>query len=361
MKIAYIAPYNTVGTLNLWEKAHNDRGNECIFITLCQTNEQYDPGICLNLPLIKPHFLYIQGRHLYYKLVRSKEGNYRQHTGFPPTWSPNSIIEKYYFDLRDWLWSFKVEPMIEKLKLLDYDIFHFEWGLEFYRDGRFVEKLYNLNKPIICTYHGTDLRSRGVIPKIDKMSTLNLTSELDLIEKHPNLQYLFLPFETSKYIPLYEMKNQIRICHSPRNRLYKGSEKIISTCQMLEKTHNVEFILIENKTHQETLKIKQSCDILIDQIDNMGGWGYGMNSIEGLSMGLCCMTELVPEYENFIPDHPFININRKTLHNTLISLIENPQKIIEHKHKSREWVIKYHDLNNVTDHLYNYYESIGAL
>ena len=61
-------------------------------------------------------------------------------------------------------------------QLLDYDIFHFEWGLEFYRDGRFVEKLYNLNKPIICTYHGTDLRSRGVIPKIDKMSTLNLTS-----------------------------------------------------------------------------------------------------------------------------------------------------------------------------------------
>ena len=115
MKIAYIAPYNTVGTLNLWKKAHNDRGNECIFITLCQTNEQYNPGICLNLPLIKPHFLYIQGRHLYYKLVRSKEGNYRHHTGFPPTWHPNSIIEKYYFDLRDWLWSFKVEPMIEKL------------------------------------------------------------------------------------------------------------------------------------------------------------------------------------------------------------------------------------------------------
>tara|TARA_Y100001970_G_C14252627_1_gene872959 strand:- start:271 stop:1356 length:1086 start_codon:yes stop_codon:yes gene_type:complete len=359
MKILYIAPYNTVGTLNLWKKAHNDRGNDCDFITLCQTNEEYDPGICLNLPLIKPSFFYVNGRHLYYKLVRSKEGNYRQHTGYPPTWRPNSILEKYYFDFRDWLWSLKIEPMIQKLKLLDYDIYHLEWGLEFYRDGRFVKKLKELNKPIICTYHGIDLRSRGVIPTIDRASTLNLTSELDLISKHPNLKYLFLPFETYLYNPSYTINKTIRICHSPRNRLYKGSDTIISICADLAKNYNVEFVLIENKSHQEALKIKQSCDILIDQIDNMGGWGYGMNSVEALSMGLCCMTELTPEYEQFIPDHPFININKQTLNNTLKSLIKNPEKIVKHKKKARAWVVQHHDLNNVTKHLYEYYQKVG--
>ena len=32
MKILYIAPENTVDTLNLWKKSHEKRGNECIFI-----------------------------------------------------------------------------------------------------------------------------------------------------------------------------------------------------------------------------------------------------------------------------------------------------------------------------------------
>ena len=52
MKILYISPENTVGTLNLWKEIHNKRGNICNFITLYYSQHQYDPGICLNLPFI---------------------------------------------------------------------------------------------------------------------------------------------------------------------------------------------------------------------------------------------------------------------------------------------------------------------
>ena len=38
--------------------------------------------------------------------------------------------------------------------------------------------------------------------------------------------------------------------------------------------------------------IKKTCDILIDQIGDSGGWGYGMNSIEAMALGLCCMTQM---------------------------------------------------------------------
>ena len=61
----------------------------------------------------------------------------------------------------------------------------------------------------------------------------------------------------------------------------------------------------ENIAHKDAIKIKSTCDIFIDQVHNRGGWGYGMNSIEALSMGLCCITELVPEYINFIPNKKF--------------------------------------------------------
>ena len=227
MKVLYISPENTVGTLSLWNRAHEELGNKCSFITLYPSKQQYDEGICLNLPLIHTSSWYIKSRHLYYQKYRGKLGDYKEKNGFPPIWQPNSIFENWYFDFRDWLWHFKIEPLIKKLKLLEYDIFHLEWGLEFYRDGRFVKRLKELNKPIVCTYHGQDLRTRGVIPQIDQSTTLNLTSELDLLKKHPNINYLYLPFDTKQFLPSYQLNKPIKVCHSTTNRLYKGSNTII--------------------------------------------------------------------------------------------------------------------------------------
>ena len=73
-------------------------------------------------------------------------------------------------------------------------------GLDFYRDCRFAKQLSKEGKPIICTYHGQDMRTRGVIKEMDEISDLNLTSELDLLNKHPNINYLFLPYDTSPYM-----------------------------------------------------------------------------------------------------------------------------------------------------------------
>ena len=361
MKILYISPENTVGTLGLWKRVHELYGNECTIITLYNTKYHDNEGICLNLPLIKSNSLYMMGRHLYYKLTRDTKGDYRELKGYPPTWTPSSIFEKVYFHFRDWIWHFKIERIIKNLNLLDYDVFHLEWGLEFYRDGRFVKQLKELDKSIICTYHGQDLRTRGVIPIIDKVSKLNLTSELDLLKKHPNLEYLFLPFDTTKYNPSFRINGLIRICHSPTNRYYKGSESIIPICNEFSKRDNVEFILIENMSHEETQNIKQSCDIFIDQLYNRGGWGYGMNSVEALSMGMCCITELVEEYQNFIPDHPFVNVTAKTLKKTLGELLDNTQMIIEYKRRAREWVVKYHDLKNTSKILYDYYRQLEII
>ena len=72
-------------------------------------------------------------------------------------------------------------------------------------------------------------------------------------------------------------------------------------------------------------------------------------------MGLCCMTELNDEYINFIPDHPFININEHNLYEKIKKLINHPQNIIDYKKSGRKWVVKNHDLNNTAEILYQYY------
>ena len=239
---------------------------------------------------------------------------------------------------------------------MEYDIYHFDWGMDLYRDSRFAKRIAKLGKPIVCTYHGQDMRTRGVIPEMDSLSQLNLTSELDLLQKHPNINYLFLPVDTNRFSPDYNVTNKIRICHSPTNRYYKGSETIIPICERIAlENKKVEFILIENESYDDTLSIKQSCDILVDQVHNRGGWGYGMNSVESLAMGLVCMTELIEPYQKFIPDHPFINVTGETLYKSLLNLIKDPNKIMEYKKQSRNWVIKHHNMYNVVEKLYHYY------
>ena len=357
MKILYISPINTVGTLDLWKKFHESKGNECTYVTLFKSPLGVNNGICFNLPFVAHSKSSVGLRRAYYKMIKGNSGEYEPKEGSHPTWEPNSSFESTYFKIRDWIWSFKIEPAIRKLELTSYDIYHLEWGLGLYRDARFIRNLDK--KKIICTYHGQDLRTRGVIPEIDKMTNLNLTSELDLLSIHPNIKYLFLPIDTNQYVPSMDINDKIRICHSPTNRYYKGSVDIISSCRKLEVDYNnVEFILIENKSQEEAIKIKSTCDILIDQINDKGGWGYGMSSIEAMAMGLCCATQMNEEYEKFIPDHPFININNKNLYDKLTELIDNPKDISKLKKQSRDWVEKMHDIQVVGASLYQYYEQI---
>ena len=48
------------------------------------------------------------------KLENSDSKNeYLPKSGYPPTWQPNSILEKIYFPIRDFIWSFKIEPAIK--------------------------------------------------------------------------------------------------------------------------------------------------------------------------------------------------------------------------------------------------------
>ena len=200
------------------------------------------------------------------------------------------------------------------------------------------------------------MRTRGVIKELDQISDLNLTSEVDLLAKHPSIEYLFLPYNTTHYDINKSISDPIKVCHSPTNRYYKGSEDIIKVCNELEREGVIQFLLIEKKTQEEVIRIKETCDIYIDQIHNRGGWGYGMSSIESLSMGLVCMTEMIDEYRNFIPDHPFIEINKSTLKKKITQLSKNKEILMQKKIESKEWVKKYHDIESVCSSLYNYYE-----
>jgi len=359
-KILYISPENIVGLLSIWKKAHEDAGNTCRYVTMFHSILNFPEDICLDLPMITNRSWYIKTRRVIQKNWYNRDPD-MERPGNPPFWEPTNLLESSYFKFRDFLWQDKIEQAIGDYKLEEYDIYHFEWGLDLYRDCRFAQRLKDAGKKIVTHYHGIDLRNRGVLPKMDELSDLVLTNELDLLPRYPKMKYLFLPYDTEQFPIKTTLNSPIRILHMTMNRYFKGTERIIEVCRQLEKDLNVEFILLERVPHNQAMAVKASCDINIDQISNTGGWGYGMNSVESLSMGICTCTNMIPEYEKFLPDHPFVNIDGEHLYDQLADLIRNPEKILEKGAEGKKWVRNTHGVKSVREKLYEYYRETGFI
>ena len=360
MKILYISPVNTVGTLSIWKKEHELNGHTCRFLTFFRTNKFFENDICLDLPFnfSKPYLNKI--RQNIFKIYRGKSGYQTGKNGFPPKWGYDGFLDKSFIGFKELIWKQKIYKAIDKYHLYDFDVVHFESGMDFLKNEFFVKELNRRGKKIIAHYHGEDLRSRGVMPLINKFSSLNLTNELDLLQKHPNINYLFLPYSFNPDIKRKTSLNKkIIVCHSPTNRYYKGSKIIIEICRRLESKRLIQFDLVENEPHSITMQRKAESDIFIDQVGDKGGWGYGMNSIESLSLGICTLTEVNKKYQEFIPDNPFINVNNNNLEEKLISLIAKPDTIIKFGKIGFSWVRENHDIKSVIKKLYNYYQKIG--
>ena len=359
MKILYISPENTVGTLTLWRKKHEEKGHECRTVTFFRSPKKFEEDICLNLPFNFTLPYMSKLRNLFFKFYRGRDGYYTGKKGYPPVWEKEGVLDSLFLKIKDIFWKPITLKAIKKYDLYNFDIYHFESGIDFLKDEFFVKELHRRGKKIICHYHGEDLRNRGVMPFINKISSLNLTNEVDLLERHPRINYLFLPYNTKLFKIKESNKKIIRVAHAPTNRLYKGSNFIIQACKKLEKEGLIKFDLIENNSHKVALEKKNKADIFIDQVGDRGGWGYGMNSVESLSMGICTLTEINDKYNTFIPDHPFVNINKNTLFKKLKELVLDRNKIYKYGINGKKWVEKHHDIENVSKKLYSYYNTIG--
>ncbi|MFH1010072.1 MAG: hypothetical protein V1784_02415, partial [bacterium] len=190
MKILHIAAEHVSGTLALFQAEHRRRGNECRYVTFFHSHYQFPEDICLNLPLMPDKPWVRLAKRLLMGLRGASPDRVRDE--HPPLWAP-PFWERWLFALRDERLRPRFEEAIRRHELDDFDIYHLDGGLEFYRDARWLKRLTATGKKVVCFYHGTDFRNRGILPEIDKLTHLRLTSEWDLLELDPRLEYLYLP------------------------------------------------------------------------------------------------------------------------------------------------------------------------
>lgn len=154
------------------------------------------------------------------------------------------------------------------------------------------------------------------------------------------------PVDTNKGIP--------RICYSPSNSKLKGwnnkgKDVVLEAVKKMQSPH--EFIIIEETPFLECLRIKQQCDICIDEV--MTG-SYHMSSLEALSQGLAVINgidaeceEALDKWTNAGKEHPMVKASPENLTNALDELCSNEVKLLNQRKYSRKFMEKYWSTNKI--------------
>ncbi|MGE5364647.1 MAG: glycosyltransferase [Bacteroidota bacterium] len=356
-RILHIAPMNYAGVPYSFYKMHLQCGDYSRIITLHKNPHEFPEDICLGLPL--PSFPMAK------KWRRKKvERIHSSPASSAPEFRPGNLLERLYFTLTDISRKNTIEQTIEQYRLNDFDIVHYDAGLDFFRNSSQAKKWKLAGKKIVCCYYGSDLRTRGIIREMDELSDLNITSEFDHLALKKDIHYLFYPYDISE-LPM-KIQNEdscVRIVHSPSNRVYKGTELILSVIDKIKKERKIEFLLLENMPRSEVLRIKSTCDICIDQVGGtMGGTGYGKAGLETLGMEIPTITNMTNEYNRWLPDNPFVVANNfDELYDSLHRLIESPELRNQFGRKGKQWVISYHGYEAVNHQLYSLYREHGII
>ena len=347
MNVLHVAPLNVAGVPYNMMDMQRRFGDNARLVTLHEDIFSFPEDICLNIPLPR-HRLAGLWRERKRKQIEQEMGSsqYAPET-FLPKHGPKNALENLYFRWDDFRRAGAIRKALGAHGLEGFEIIHYDGGLDFFRDARLAKRWKKEGKKIVCHYMGSDLRVRGIDPVMDELSDLNLTNESDHLLRHPDINYIYIPFDVKPYDVRRGENKQLRIIHSPTSRSTKGTELILPVMERVKRARNIEFVLVEHRPHREVLRIKETCDVAIEQVGNLGGTGYGRNSLEALAFGIPTVTEMTPDYVAWLPENPFVLATPDTLYDRLIELIDNPQLRAEKKTAGRLWVEKYHSYESV--------------
>lgn len=155
-----------------------------------------------------------------------------------------------------------------------------------------------------------------------------------------------LPFDTESVIATKKKEAPINIFHGVTRPDEKGSPFIIDAMHRIGEKYGdkVKLDIVSHLPLKEYLQILENADILIDQTYAKS---YGMNTIEGMSMGKVVLSGNEPgNAEEFgTTDCPVVNIlpDSDDIFNKLDFLIQNEDKLIQMSADSIKYARAFHD------------------
>lgn len=124
--------------------------------------------------------------------------------------------------------------------------------------------------------------------------------------------------------PKPNKSNQIKICHASTNFNVKNTKHVIKTLNDLQKKYDIEPIIISETSWTDTLQLKASCHITIDQFI-IGA--YAGSAIESMFLRHAVVSRVSPLVRSFHPELPIIQATTDNLYSILENMLNNPSLI----------------------------------
>lgn len=181
-------------------------------------------------------------------------------------------------------------------------------------------------------------------------------SEPDLLRIAPEARLVQQVIDTRQWAPVYTepaRKRPIRIIHPPSSRWKKGTKFVIEAIDALKRSgHAIDFVLVENMSHEKAKAAYASADIAVDQL--LVGW-HGNVSIEFMSLGKPVVCYIDPELHSYRPNLPIASATPANLASVLEDLILDDQRRIEMGINGRRYVEQTHDALAICEDLLKIY------
>ncbi len=256
-----------------------------------------------------------------------------------------------------------------------YNVFHFYFGktlLPYNLDA----PLYRLlGKKVVMEYLGTDVdlwlglngvdwRGRPVnrVKLIKRIKSQSKWCDYQIVCNPELYQFvdnsiilpLAIDLKNYQYIPI-EKNEVLTFMHCPTNRLAKKTKEIEDALNKLrEEGYVFNYKCVENVTHAQLKKEYETADVVIDQL---GSW-YGTVSIEAMALGRPVVAGYYPHlchYDERYEGMPIINADTHNVYNVLKDILNGKYDLEEISKKSRDFVMRTHDLKKVTKQLIEIY------
>jgi glycosyltransferase involved in cell wall biosynthesis len=241
---------------------------------------------------------------------------------------------------------------LRKLKN-DYDIWHYHYPYGSLR--RSMEKR-NKDKIYLKHYHGDDIRG-----KYDE--GFCLVSTPDLLEYTPNGKWLPTPIDLYRLERFVtpedhtEKSNKVRLAHYPAYKdlpLYEDNYSVALKC--LEKENKCEVVNIFHVPYSVALQTISASDVVIGKILPHVGW-FGKFELEGMALSKPVITYVSDElYRKYKP--PIYRTTRDTFKTDLESLIQDDDERRKLSKEGRDYVKKYHSVEDIVKQVGKYYDDI---
>jgi hypothetical protein len=292
------------------------------------------------------------------RLVEPKPED-RQAPPRPLSLQKRGPIEAVWYPIKDALMRRRVPSIIRDFKLGGYDAVHFDGARDINWSADLARTLKAGGARIVSVFYGTELRVDGVTPALDALSDLNISVESDHVYLHPDIHFVYPPFELQAQRAPRTPGGPVRIVHAPSDRYNKGTDIILPVIERLKGRFDFEFVLVEGVPRDECRRIKYTCDLCIDQVGNRGGTGYGISSLEMFAAGIPCLSDFADYLSASLTDHPFYLATPASLEQVLTGILSDPAGLRERGERSRRWLAATHGYDAVRPRMREIYAPLG--